>query len=77
VEKTLPLLDRGRYVLEDGSRMGDAEVRQMLAKAWETITTDGLNKTEPGEFRGTGARANRGSDARQIHFADGEAGCST
>jgi hypothetical protein len=73
VEKTLPLLDRGRYVLEDGSKMGEPEVRQMLSKAWETITTDGLNKSEPGEFRGVGKRANRGSDPRQIHFADGTA----
>jgi hypothetical protein len=73
VEKTLPLLDRNRYLLEDGSRMGEPEVRQMLSKAWETITTDGLNKVEPGEFRGVGKRANRGSDSRQIHFADGQA----
>jgi hypothetical protein len=72
VDATLPLLDRRRYLMEDGTRMGDAEVRQMLRTAWETITTDGLNKSAPGEFKGTGARANRGSDSRQIHFADGE-----
>jgi hypothetical protein len=53
--------------------MGDAQVRDMLRASWETITTEGLNKMEPGQFRGTGARANRGSDSRQIHFADGEA----
>ncbi len=73
VDKTLPLLDRGRYLMEDGRQMGDAEMRQVLGKAWETITTDGLSKTEPGEFKGAGKRANRGSDSRQIHFADGEA----
>lgn len=73
VEKTLPMLDRSRYVMEDGARMGDDAVRQLLGKAWETITQDGLNKTEPGQFRGTGSRANRNSDSRQIHFADGAA----
>jgi hypothetical protein len=73
VSRTLPMLDRSRYVLEDGSRMGDAEVGQMLGKAWESITSDGLNKLSPGEFHGTGARANRGGDPRQIHFADGQA----
>lgn len=73
VQRTLPLLDRSRYVLEDGSRMGDREITELLGNAWETITRDGLNKTEPGAFRGTGARANRHGDSRQIHFADGEA----
>lgn len=72
-DATLPLLDRSRYILEDGSRMGDAEVRQLLTSAWETITSDGLNKATPGELHGNGARANRRSDPRQIHFADGDA----
>jgi len=72
VAKTLPLLDRSRYVREDGSRMNDPEVLALLRAAFETISTDGLNKTAPGQFRGNGARANRGSDSRQIHFKDGE-----
>src|SRR3546814_1458552 len=33
----------------------------------------GANKLEPGHCRGTGARANRGSDSRVIHFRDGVA----
>lgn len=72
-QQTMPLLDRARYVLEDGSRMSDAEVTGMLKEAWTTITTDGLNKSEPGAFKGTGSRANRGGDPRQVHFADGQA----
>ena len=71
--KTLPLLDRSRYVREDGSRMSDAEVIDFLRAAHETIATDGLSKSEPGQMRGSGAKANRGSDSRQIHFKDGEA----
>lgn len=71
--KTLPLLDRSRYVREDGSRMSDAEVSDFLRAAHETIATDGLSKSEPGQMRGSGAKANRGSDSRQIHFKDGEA----
>lgn len=69
----LPRLDRSRYLREDGSRMADAEVLDMLRRAWQTITSDGVNKTEPGQFRGEGARANRGSQSREIHFKDGEA----
>lgn len=70
--KTLPLLDRSRYVTEAGARMGDAEVLALLKRAHETIATEGLNKVEPGAFQGTGAKANKGSESRQIHFKDGE-----
>lgn len=71
--QTLPLLDRTRYLREDGSLMNDGEVLDFLRAAYDTIATDGLSKTQPGQFRGTGARSNRGSDSRQIHFKDGEA----
>jgi len=70
--KTLPLLDRSRYVREDGSRMADADVLNFLRSAYETISTDGLNKRTPGQITGSGARSNRGSESRQIHFKDGE-----
>src|SRR3546814_3912704 len=56
-----------------GARMNDAEVAELLGEAWKTIATGGANKIEPGQFRGTGARANRGSDSRVIHFRDGDA----
>lgn len=69
---TLPLLDRSRYLRDDGSRMSDEEVLTFLRGAWETIATGGQNKVEPGAFRGTGMRANRGSQSREIHFAGGE-----
>lgn len=68
----LPLLDRKRYVREDGSRMSDREVVDMLLAAHETLATDGLSKQTPGAFKGAGARANRGSDSRVLHFKDGE-----
>jgi len=69
----LPMLDRKRYVREDGTRMTDAEVLGVLRPMWETVSTGGANKTQPGQFKGTGARANHGSESRQIHFRDGEA----
>jgi hypothetical protein len=69
----MPLLDRNRYLKDDGARMSDDELRGFLRGAYETLATEGLNKTEPGQFKGTGSRANRGSDSRQIHFADGDA----
>lgn len=73
VDRIAPLLDRSRYVLEDGARMGDDEFRALLGRAWETISSDGANKREPGAFTGNGAKANAGSESRQIHFKDADA----
>lgn len=72
-QDVLPQLDRARYLNEDGSRMADAQVLDMLRGAWETISTDGMNKQTPGQFKGSGARANHGSESREIHFKDGDA----
>jgi hypothetical protein len=70
--KLLPQLDRSRYLNEDGSRMSDGEVLDVLRGAWDTISSDGLNKQTPGQFSGSGARANSGSESRQIHFKDAQ-----
>lgn len=72
-KSVLPMLDRSRYVDEAGAKLPDAEVLAILRSAWETISSDGANKTAPGSFKGNGARANRGSESREIHFKDGEA----
>lgn len=71
--KVLPLLNREQYVRADGSLMDDAEVAALLRGAWETISSNGDNKTEPGQFRGMGSRAKRGSEHRVLHFKDGDA----
>lgn len=65
-------VDRSRMVREDGSLMSDAEVFDFLNASAETLATEGLNKSEPGAFKGTGAKANKGKDHRQIHFKDGD-----
>ena len=73
VDQVMPLVDRARYVNDlDGTPWTDAEVREFLGKAWETIATDGNNKVVPGRFQGTGKRANRHAEHRQIHFRDAE-----
>ena len=73
VEVMTPLVNRSRLLREDGAPMGDGEVRDFLRSSFETLSTEGLNKREPGEFRTGSARANRGSDHREIHFQNGEA----
>ncbi len=66
-------LDRSQYLREDGSRMDDAEVRAIVDQSYETLKNDGFDPDKAGAFRGTGAKANAGSESRVLHFKDGEA----
>lgn len=68
----LPMLDRDHYFNPDGTRMDDVQLKDFLGNAWTTIATGGANKVEPGKFSGGGARANRGSESRQVHFKDAD-----
>lgn len=70
VTDILPLLDRSRYVDENGVLLNDAQMVDMLNGAWDTITTGGMNKTQPGQPSFSGMRANRGNEHRAIHFKD-------
>lgn len=70
---TLQLLDRKQYVKDDGSLMRDSEMLDMLKAAYDTLASEGLNKVEPGAYRGAGKRANAGSERRVLHFKDGDA----
>ncbi|MCE9939793.1 hypothetical protein [Serratia liquefaciens] len=66
-------LDRNKYVKENGEMMNDAEIAEFLGNAYESIATGGMNKLGDSGLRISGARANRGSAERQIHFRDAEA----
>lgn len=70
--KVLPLLDRAKYLNEDGSRMNDAQMMGYLHNAWDTIQSEGMNMREAGAFVGEAARAKKGSEAREIHFKNSE-----
>lgn len=65
--------NRGKYIKEDGAPMNDAELKEFFTKAHETVATGGVNKITPGQFSGNSARANRGSESRQIHYKDADA----
>ncbi|WP_336062271.1 hypothetical protein [Serratia sp. 201] len=65
-------LDRNKYVKENGEMMSDAELAAFLGEAYKTIATGGMNKLGDSGLRISGARANRGSAERQIHFRDAE-----
>ncbi len=72
VKDIMPMLNRDKYVRPDGTLMDDAELDGVLRKAWETISSNGMNKIEPGKVTGSAMRANWGSESRQIHFKDGD-----
>lgn len=75
VDFVLPRLGRDSYFHESGRRKTDDELREMLRASWETISSDGLNMLEPGKIpAGASALiADRGSEARVIHFSGPEA----
>ncbi|MEO6033536.1 MAG: hypothetical protein ABIP61_16870, partial [Burkholderiaceae bacterium] len=73
VNDVMSAVDRKRYVHEDGRPFDDAELRAMLGEMHTTIATGGVNKVAPGQYRGSGMQANRGSEARQLHFKSADA----
>lgn len=72
VSDHLKWANRSKYVKENGSPMNDAELTEFLGHAWQTLATGGVNKLKPGQASGNGARANQGSESRQIHYKDAE-----
>jgi hypothetical protein len=72
VAKMLDYIDRDAYVTDAGEPMSSDQVTEVLRAAWNTISSGGANKLVPGTFKGSGARANRGSEARQLHFKDAD-----
>lgn len=75
VSKMQKLVDRRRYVHEDGRAYTDDEMGAFLGEAWVTIVTNGANKpvASNGPPGGRSVKANRNSQSRQIHFRDGDA----
>lgn len=71
--KTMGLLDRRQYLDADGRLMNDTDLTKVLEGVHATLASGGLNKIEPGQYMGSGKRANAGSDARVLHFKDGDA----
>lgn len=71
VQFIMPLLKREKYFNDDGTRMSDQQLEEVMRGVWMTLATDGLNKQEVG-VQGSGMLANRNSEARSIHFKDAD-----
>lgn len=72
IGKMLPLMDRSKYLNEDGSRMNDERVQKILTAAFDSIATDGHNKIEPGVMQGYGLTSSRQAAHRVLFFKDAD-----
>lgn len=76
VSQSLNLIDRNKYVKEDGTLYSDKEIKDLLDYAYDTIASDGANKTEIGRQAtggGTSKVTSRHSESRVLHFKDADA----
>lgn len=64
-------LDRDMYLNADGTRMSDEQIeRAVIAKAYDSITSDGHNKQEPGELGNRAGSSDKGGEHRVLFFKD-------
>ena len=73
INDVFPKLKREKYINDDGTRMNDAQVQDVMRAAWLSIATGGINGMEPGGVKGQSMLANRRAVHREIHFKDADA----
>lgn len=75
VDKSEQLIDTSKYVHEDGTFYSQQEIRDLLEYSFDTLTSNGANKTEIGRqsFGGNSKVTSRHSESRVLHFKDADA----
>ena len=75
VQKAESLIDTSKYVHEDGTYYSQQEIRELLEYSFDTLSSNGANKTEIGRqsFGGNSKVTSRHSESRVLHFKDAEA----
>lgn len=66
--KMLNWIDRSHYVDDAGRPLDDVAMADVLGMMFRTLDTEGVNKIDPGEFRGRAMEASHFAQHRQIHF---------
>lgn len=68
-------IDTSKYVHEDGTYYSQQEIRDLLDYSYNTLVTNGANKTEIGRqsFGGNSKVTSRHSESRVLHFKDADA----
>lgn len=64
-------LNRDKYVNDDGTRMNDQQLQEVLRNAWLSIATGGINQLTPGA-EGQSMLANRRAVHRELHFKEAQ-----
>ena len=74
VQKAEGLIDTSKYVHEDGTYYLQQEIRELLEYSFDTLSSNGANKTEIGRqsFGGNSKVTSRHSESRVLHFKDAE-----
>lgn len=75
VNRSEQLIDTSKYVHENGEFYSQQEIRELLEDAFDTLTSNGANKTEIGRQatgRGTSKVTSRHSESRVLHFKDAD-----
>ena len=74
VQKAEGLIDTSKYVHEDGNFYTQQEIRELLEYSYDTLSSNGANKTEIGRqsFGGNSKVTSRHSESRVLHFKDAE-----
>lgn len=74
VDQAERLIDTSKYVHEDGTYYSQQEIRELLEYSFDTLSTNGANKTEIGRqsFGGNSKVTSRHSESRVLHFKDAE-----
>ena len=71
INDTIGKLNRDKYVNDDGTRMNDQQLEEVLRGAWLTLATGGINQITPGA-PGGGMLANRRASHRELHFTNAD-----
>lgn len=75
VNRSEQLIDTSKYVHENGEFYSQQEIRELLEYAFDTLTSNGANKTEIGRQttgRGASKVTSRHSESRVLHFKDAD-----
>ena len=76
VQKAEQLIDTSKYVHEDGSYYSQQEIKELLEYSYDTLSSNGANKTEIGRQATGGISSkvtSRHSESRVLHFKDADA----
>lgn len=75
VDDAIQNIDQTKYVHEDGTLYSEAELKELLNYAFDSIVSNGANKTQIGKatFQGNSKVTNKHSESRVLHFKDADA----